>query len=187
MRRAGCAGLVAAAQPLRWRRDERAVRRVRRRRRRLVRRRPISAPATWSVTCSPMRMDKQIEQAAAAVVPVPPTVLRRQSARAALTRSLARGRAATRRRRDLTSAYPPEVHYRGMLRSQELSPGMLAAVVLTDPRGADCASRRPPRRTASTCYGRRRRRRRGRRRTAPSQHQVELTRHRSHLAISCCV
>jgi len=33
---------------------------------------------------------------------------------------------------------PAEVHYRGMLRSRELTPGMLAAVILADPAVRAC-------------------------------------------------
>jgi hypothetical protein len=38
----------------------------------------------------------------------------------------------------LDARIPAEVHYRGALRNKELSPGVLAALVLTDPAVRDC-------------------------------------------------
>jgi len=57
--------------------------------------------------------------------------------RAALTLLLAAAKQELERT-PLEIRIPAEVHYRGMLRTRELSPGMLAAVILADPAVRQC-------------------------------------------------
>lgn len=81
-------------------------------------------------------MDRQIDK-----LPVPWFPFRRRVlgaiSRAALTLLLA----AAKQQLDggaMEIRIPAEVHYRGLLRSRELSPGMLAAVILADPAVCAC-------------------------------------------------
>ncbi len=80
-------------------------------------------------------VDSQIDK-----LPVPWFPFRRKVigaiSRAALTLLLAAAKQQLEGATDIR--IPAEVHYRGMLRSRELTPGMLAAVILADPAVRAC-------------------------------------------------